>query len=126
MGAYHPAIQSKLVLRWTKIKGSSLMRKNARLLLLLLGAAGAASAQSPLPADVRLFVNNAELCEHMAGEWDSDLAQKRKKEIEGAIKRYCGMAQRQHKLLGKKYQTDAGMQKILAAHANDSVTSYSP
>lgn len=102
------------------------MRKNICLLLLLLGAAGAAAAKSPLPADVQQFVNNAELCEHMAGEWDSDLAQKRKKAIERAIERYCGIAQRQHQLLRKKYQADAGMQKILATHANDSVTSYSP
>jgi hypothetical protein len=93
-------------------------------LMACLGMAGAAPAKNTLPRDIQVFVRNADLCEHMAGEWDSDLSKKRKNEIERAVVKYAGPAQKQLKLLAEKYKNDPRLQSVISGHAHDSVKSY--
>jgi len=81
-------------------------------------------AGTALPRDVQAFVNNAEACEHLAGEWDSSLPKKDKEEIERNIDKYCGKAKRQLGTLRVKYKTNSGMLAAIDAHANDSVKSF--
>ena len=99
------------------------MIKQAILLLLLVAVQGV-SAAGPLPKDVRTFVENAETCEHMAGEWDGDLPKSRQKEITRAIKKYCAPAKRQLQLLTEKYKGNRQILDTISQHAYDSVKSY--
>jgi len=98
------------------------MRKT--IFLLALFVAHSVSAASRLPNDVRIFVNNADACEHMAGEWDSELPERRRREISEAIKKYCAPAKRQLPLLMEKYKAHPQILKTISKHAHDSVTSY--
>jgi hypothetical protein len=88
-------------------------------------AAAAATGKDAAPVEVRVFVKNAEMCEHMAEEWDSNLEPQRKKEIERAIVKYCAPAHQQHKQLAGKYKHDRKLRKLISDHAYDSVTAYS-
>ena len=82
------------------------------------------SMAGPLPKDVRIFVENAETCEHMAGEWDGELPKSRQREITRAIDKYCASAKRQLPLLKNKYRENPHILTVISRHANDSVKSY--
>lgn len=69
------------------------------------------------------FKKNAELCDHFAGEWDSDLPEKDKRNIERNVDKYCALAQRQRAFLMKKYSSNPETLKVLNQY--ESVTSYS-
>lgn len=82
-----------------------------------------AGVQEKPPRDVARFVENAEMCEHFAGEWDEhDKA--RQREITQAIEQSCGQAQKQWKRLSTKYAGQPKWQKIIDEQANDAVRSY--
>lgn len=91
---------------------------------LLLVTAQNISVAGPLPKDVRTFVENAETCEHMAGEWDGDLPKSRQREITRAIKKYCAAAKRQLPLLTEKYRENPQILRTISEYAYDSVKSY--
>jgi hypothetical protein len=93
------------------------------LLTLILSSAGAnaALATGPVPADIRTFVKNADTCEHLAGEWDSNLEPARKQGVD----KYCFAAQRQLQRLEAKYRDKAMLRDMIAQHGYDSVRSYS-
>ena len=93
------------------------------LLALLLGLPLLAGAQEKLPADVAKFVDNTDMCEHFAGEWD-DNDKARQREISKAIEQSCGAAQRQLKLLRAKYAKQPAIKKVIDQHANDAVRSF--
>ena len=82
-----------------------------------------AGAQEKLPQDVARFVDNAQMCEHFAGEWDEN-DKARQREITQAIEQSCGQAQRQWKRLSAKYARQPALQKIIADNANDAVRSF--
>lgn len=92
--------------------------------LLALVAAQSIAAAGPLPKDVQTFVKNAEACEHMAGEWDSELPKSQRREITRAIKKYCAPAKRQMPRLTKKYKENPQILGTISKHAYDSVKSY--
>ncbi|TNC74412.1 hypothetical protein FHI69_21450 [Janthinobacterium lividum] len=82
-----------------------------------------AGAQEKLPKDVAKFVENAQMCEHFAGEWD-DNDKARQREIIAAVNDACGQAQRQWKRLSAKYAGQPKLQKVIADNANDAVRSF--
>lgn len=82
-----------------------------------------AGAQEKLPKDVAKFVENAQMCEHFAGEWD-DNDKARQREIIAAVDDACGQAQRQWKRLSAKYAGQPKLQKVIADNANDAVRSF--
>ena len=82
-----------------------------------------AGAQETLPKDVARFVENAQMCEHFAGEWD-DNDKARQREITQAVASSCGQAQRQWKRLRVKYAGQPAIHKVIDAHANDAVRSF--
>jgi hypothetical protein len=82
-----------------------------------------AGAQEKLPQDVAKFVENAQMCEHFAGEWD-DNDKARQREITQAVASSCGQAQRQWKRLRVKYAKQPKLQKVIAENANDAVRSF--
>jgi hypothetical protein len=82
-----------------------------------------AGAQEKLPQDVAKFVENAQMCEHFAGEWD-DNDKARQREITQAVASSCGQAQRQWKRLRVKYAGQPKLQKVIADNANDAVRSF--
>ena len=80
-------------------------------------------AQEKLPQDVAQFIEQAQMCEHFAGEWD-DNDKARQREIIAAVNDACGQAQRQWKRLSAKYAGQPKLQKIIDEQANDAVRSY--
>lgn len=74
--------------------------------------------------DVTAYVKNAELCEHLAGEWDNSLSKRRQKEIERGIIKYCGKAKLQLPILRDKYRNNPEVRKVIEAHAYDSVRDF--
>ncbi|MGK5007386.1 hypothetical protein [Janthinobacterium sp. LB2P70] len=82
-----------------------------------------AGAQEKLPQDVARFVENAQMCEHFAGEWDEN-DKARQREIIAAVDDACGQAQRQWKRLSAKYAGQPAIKKVIDAHANDAVRSF--
>ncbi|MBE3027762.1 hypothetical protein [Janthinobacterium sp. GW458P] len=82
-----------------------------------------AGAQEKMPQDVARFVENAQMCEHFAGEWDEN-DKARQREITQAIEQSCGAAQRQLKRLRVKYAKQPKLQKVIADNANDAVRSF--
>ena len=93
------------------------------LFALLLSLPLLAGAKQKLPADVAKFIDNAEMCEHFAGEWD-DNDKARQREITQAVAQSCGAAQRQLKLLRVKYAKQPAIKKVIDQHANDAVRSF--
>lgn len=81
-------------------------------------------AESDLPADVQLFMRNADACEHFAGEFDGGLSEQRQREIEQSVVKYCQSAQQQLRQLKEKYKRAPQVMKIIRRHANDAVTSF--
>lgn len=77
---------------------------------------------SGLRRDIADFKINAEMCEHFAGEWDSDLSEGQKKEIERQVDKYCKKAKMKRKNLLVKYRNDEKVKVI--ADSYDSVTTY--
>ncbi|WP_147321284.1 hypothetical protein [Rhodoferax lacus] len=96
----------------------------AMLIAMLLPLTAFADGTSGLdrPEVVR-FVHNADLCDHIAGEWDPDMTKKEKRTIEKKVDKYCGMAQKQRTKLLKKYKSDAAVLNLLNKY--DSVKDYS-
>ncbi|WP_298400887.1 hypothetical protein [Janthinobacterium sp.] len=82
-----------------------------------------ATAQEKLPRDVAQFIEQAQMCEHFAGEWD-DNDKARQREITQAIEQSCGQAQRQWKRLSTKYAGQPAIKKVIDEHANDAVRSF--
>ena len=99
------------------------MIRSAVFLIILL-IAKCVLAASALPRDVQAFVQNADACEHMAGEWDSDLPKTQRKEITLAIKKYCAPAKYQLAHLMEKYKKNPLIYRTISKHAYDSVKSY--
>ena len=93
------------------------------LVLLFSGLPMLAGAQEKLPQDVTRFVENAQMCEHFAGEWD-DNDKARQREIIAAVDDSCGQAQRQWKRLSAKYAGQPAIKKVIDAHANDAVRTF--
>lgn len=93
------------------------------LFALLLSLPLLAGAKQKLPADVAKFINNAEMCEHFAGEWD-DNDKARQREITQAVAQSCGAAQQQLKRLRVKYAKEPEIRKVIDDNANDAVRSF--
>lgn len=100
------------------------MKSTFRVLLVAMAVAAGASATQAIPADIRVFVRNADTCEHLAGEWDSDLSPARKREIERGVDNFCLAAQRQLQQVEVKYRGDRTLRALIARHSHDAVRSY--
>jgi hypothetical protein len=103
------------------------MKKSWLLLLVYalptIAISGGQSANLDAPGLVR-FLKNAQTCEHLASEWDPDMAKREKRVIERNINTYCGLAQKQRGLLLKKYGRDDAV--LQALNQYESVTNYAP
>ena len=97
------------------------MQKVAIFLLLCLPLL--AVGKEKLPRDVAQFIEQAQMCEHFAGEWD-DNDKARQREITQAVASSCGQAQRQWKRLSAKYAGQPRLRKVIDEHANDAVRSF--
>lgn len=80
------------------------MKKIMLAVTALLLTAGCSAVQAePIHADVKASQDNAEDCEHFAGEWDSSLPENQQKEIEAGIDKNCTAARQQQEQLRKIY-----------------------
>lgn len=72
--------------------------------------------EQPLPQDVQHFLSNAEMCQHLAGEWDSALPEKDKRDIEKGVDIWCPPAKKSLPVLREKYKENKEIIKILSAY----------
>lgn len=86
-------------------------------LLFTFTVCGCSYAKNPpsVPKDVKVFLDNAEDCQHFSGEWDSTLSAARQNEIEKAVETACGQARKQQKKLKEKYYGN----KMIEAQLDD-------
>ena len=63
--------------------------------------------------DMARFIHNADICEHLAGEWSSENTKSENRTIELNMNKHCGLAKRLQKSLLVKYKEDASAADIL-------------
>ena len=69
-------------------------------LLMLLSCSHAAARY---PADVQAFIDDAQECQHLAGEWDPEIPQSQQREIEKQVDIVCTRAKSQRGVLKERY-----------------------
>lgn len=69
-----------------------------------------------LPDDVQRFLDNAEECQYLSGEWDSTLPKSRQREIEREVDKYCKLAKKQQKELKHKYKGNQAIEGKLSEY----------
>lgn len=74
------------------------------------------SGEQPFPQDVQHFLDNAEMCLHLAGEWDSSLPEKDKRDIEKGVDTWCPPAKKALPDLREKYKGNSEITKILSEY----------
>ncbi len=95
-----------------------------RVFLVILFMMPLACTADNLKQDIALYVKNAELCEHLAGE-AGDQEPAEAEELNKNINHYCGLAQKQLHALEKKYKDNKSAMQEIRKHKYDSVESYS-
>lgn len=95
---------------------SMILRYPVLLTSLLMGGAFSVRGEPPLPQDVQHFLSNAEICQHLAGEWDSSLPEEDKKDIERGINTWCPPAKAALPELRKKYKENKEVIKKLSEY----------
>lgn len=104
------------------LRTGQLMGVNMKIIKLLcmscffLSANLFANSSLPLPQDVQIFIDNADNCEHFAGEWDDSLSKIRQHKIEQSIDKYCGLAKKQQGELLEKYKGDKAIQNQVSGY----------
>ena len=86
------------------------------LTFMLMMFAFCVKGEPPLPQDVQHFLSNAEMCQHLAGEWDSFLPEKDKRDIEKGVDTWCPLAKKSLPVLREKYKENKEIIKILSAY----------
>ncbi|WP_199155342.1 hypothetical protein [Chromobacterium sp. ASV23] len=86
------------------------MRLGAIFLVLL---APASLAAKHTDADLQSFKAEAEVCVHLAGEWDVDLPDENKAEIKRGMNESCGRAKALYPVLQRRYPHDPAVKQLL-------------
>ncbi|MCL8379816.1 hypothetical protein M9Y22_19565 [Escherichia coli] len=86
------------------------------LTFMLMMFAFCVKGEPPLPQDVQHFLSNAEMCQHLAGEWDSSLPEKDKRDIDKYADTTCPLAKKSLPVLREKYKENKEILKILSAY----------
>ncbi|QIZ53252.1 hypothetical protein DWG24_13605 [Dickeya zeae] len=69
-----------------------------------------------LPDDVQRFLDNAEECQYLSGEWDSSLPKSRQRKIEQEANKYCKAAKKQLDELKHKYKGNQAIEGKLSEY----------
>ncbi|PHM30201.1 conserved exported hypothetical protein [Xenorhabdus innexi] len=75
------------------------------------------ASKNTIPKDLQEYIKNTEDCEYLAGEWDSDLPDERKRLIEDEVNIYCKKAHESFYELKAKYKNDPKKIKIINEHS---------
>lgn len=67
--------------------------------------------------DVINFIDNADTCTHLSGEWDNSLPKQRQQEIEKDVDKYCGLAKEQQKTLTTKYKGNKDIENKISRYS---------
>lgn len=92
------------------------LRYPVLLTLLLMAFAFCVRGEPPLPQDVQHFLSNAEMCQHLAGEWDSSLPEEDKRDIEKGVDTWCPPAKKALSELREKYKENKEIIKKLSEY----------
>jgi hypothetical protein len=63
----------------------------------------AAEPEEKLPPDIMKFFHDANICRYLSGEWDNDLPQKRKNELNIEINKTCTNIYDRQESMKRKY-----------------------
>lgn len=70
-------------------------------------------ADSGTPPDIERFIDAADICLHLAGEWDNSLPKAQQREIKRNANMYCTRAKKQYRVLLAKYKNTPEIMKRL-------------
>ncbi|MCC8379828.1 hypothetical protein [Xenorhabdus sp. PB30.3] len=70
-----------------------------------------------MPKDLQEYMKKTEYCEYLAGEWDSDLSDARKRLLEDEIDIFCKKANELFYELKEKYKDDPREMEIINEHS---------
>jgi hypothetical protein len=62
-----------------------------------------AKTEGDFPDDVSVFFHDADICQYLAGEWDSNLPPKRKNELSDEMNKVCSNIHERQEYFEKKY-----------------------
>jgi hypothetical protein len=80
-------------------------------------------ADTSSPSDVVRFIDVADTCLHLAGEWDNSLPKAQQRDIKRKVDKYCTRAKKQYRALLLKYKDTPDIVKRLQDFENvDSVS----
>jgi len=65
------------------------------------------------PPDVEHFIDVADTCLHLAGEWDNSLPKTQQRDIKRKVNVYCTRAKKQYRVLFSKYKNTPEILKRL-------------
>ena len=65
------------------------------------------------PPDVERFIDIADSCLHLAGEWDNSLPTEQQQDIKREVDKYCTQARKQYRALIAKYKDTPDIVKLL-------------
>lgn len=85
-------------------------------IIILAAFTFSAFGEQSFPQDVQHFLDNAEMCQHLAGEWDSSLPEKDKRDIEKSVDTYCPPAKKALADLREKYKGNSEITKRLSEY----------
>ncbi|EJF32118.1 hypothetical protein A936_05555 [Enterobacter sp. Ag1] len=72
-----------------------------------------AQAADKYPKDVTEFLINADDCQHLSGEWDSNLPKEQQKDIEKQVNVICGKAKSQQGALRTRYHNEKSILDVI-------------
>jgi len=72
-----------------------------------------ALADASVPSDIERFISVAEVCSHLAEEWDNSLPKAQQEEIERKASYYCAQTKEQYRALLTKHKDDFEITKQL-------------
>ncbi|PHM54597.1 hypothetical protein [Xenorhabdus hominickii] len=71
------------------------------------------TSENNIPKDSQEYIDNVEDCQHLADEWDNNLSDEQRKEVEDDIDKYCTKARELQKKLKEKYKNDTKKIEIM-------------
>lgn len=86
-------------------------------LAVMLLTAFSAQSETAIPQDVQRFIDEAEICQHLAGEWDPSLPEQQQKEIKAGVDEHCSKAEKQLPALRGKYSEEQDILAMISGYS---------
>lgn len=76
-----------------------------------------AQSEADVPQDVQRFIDEADICQHLAREWDPSLPEQQQKEIKAGVDEHCTKAEKQLPTLRGKYGEEQDILAMISGYS---------